>query len=60
MKRTPPKNGVAPTSRSPSTDTIEANLIKQNTVGRCSFLKGLGMAGVAAWPAWRHGRLAHC
>jgi hypothetical protein len=51
VKRTPLKNGVASTSRSPATDTTEANLIKQNTVGRRSFLKGLGMAGVAALPA---------
>ena len=48
MKKTPLKSGVASTSRSPSTDTTEANLIKQNTVGRRSFLKGHGMAGVAA------------
>jgi probable HAF family extracellular repeat protein len=47
VKRTPLKSGVASTSRSPSTDTTEANLIKQNTVGRRSFLKGRGMAGVA-------------
>src|SRR5947209_13502728 len=51
VKRTPLKNGVASTSRSPSTDTTEAKLIKQNTVGRRSFLKGLGMAGVASLPA---------
>ena len=47
VKRTPLKSGVASTSRSLSTDTTEANLIKQNTVGRRSFLKGRGMAGVA-------------
>jgi hypothetical protein len=47
VKRTPLKSGVASTSRSPSTDMTEANLIKQNTVGRRSFLKGRGMAGVA-------------
>jgi probable HAF family extracellular repeat protein len=51
VKRTPLKNDVASTSRSPSTDTTEANLIKQNTVRRRSFLQGLGMAGVAALPA---------
>ena len=50
MKRIPIKNEVAPTSRARATDTTEANLTKRNTVGRRSFLKGLGMAGVAALP----------
>ena len=45
MKRTLLKNSVASASRSPSIVTTEANLTKQNTVGRHS--QGLGMAGVA-------------
>ena len=48
VKRPPLKNDVALTSRFPSIGTTEANLIRQNTVGRHSILKSLRVAAVGA------------
>jgi len=46
LNRTPLKNAVASTSRSPSTDTTEADLIKQNTVVRSSFHRTRALCAV--------------
>ena len=50
MKRIPIKNDVAATSQSLVMDKPEANVAERKTVGRRSFLRGIGMAGMAALP----------